>query len=360
MAPVRRQHQKQQGDIQRRFLNIRTLRHLALRLDLPLQLLEDLAGDTASRYKSPRREAKKGGGTRTIEPPRFLLKQVQQRIHVNLLVSLWLPDEIHAYRTGRSVQTALQPHRRKPFLWVADVKHFYPSISAVRVYRMLMQLGCTPEISKLLTRLTTHRHRLPQGAPTSPALANLYLRLSGMGSRLSGLAKKHGLCVTYFGDDILVSGENPFMGLAGHLEKIIKKAGLRLHPTKTRPVAGPSDPHAALGVVMDPESGEIDVPKSYRRRLRALLHMCVRYGPGVLAAKGITHKDPKAYLAGKIVYAVRINAQNGTLLKRLDEINWGEAPRRTNRKGRNSKLVLSSRPPAVEKKEPHSRSQHAG
>ena len=341
MAPARRQHQKQQGDIPRPILNIRTLRHLALRLDLSLQLLESLAEDTASRYKPPRLEPKKGGGSRTIEPPRLLLKQVQHRIHVNLLAPLWLPDEIHAYRPRRSAQTAIEPHRCKPFLWVADVKHFYPSISAVRVYRMFLQLGCTPEISRLLTRLTTHRHRLPQGAPTSPTLANLYLRLSGVSGRLSGLVKKHGLCITYFGDDILVSGERPFMGLAHQLKKIIKESGLRLHPTKTHPVAGPSDPHVALGVVMDPKSGEIDVPRSYRRRLKALLRMCMLYGPGVLAAKGITGKDPRAHLAGKIAYAARINPKNAVFLEKLNEIDWGEND------GRNRKTQKRQTPATV-------------
>jgi hypothetical protein len=146
--------------------------------------------------------------------------------------------------------------------------------------------------------------------------------------------------------------------LADHLKKIIREAGLRLHPKKTRPVAGPSDPHVALGVVMDPKSGEIDVPKSYRRRLKALLRMCVRYGPGVLAAKGITRKDPKAFLAGKIAYAVRINAQNDTLLKLFDEIRWGETPKPTNRIGRSSKPASASRP-AVGKLAPHPRSQRA-
>lgn len=168
---------------------------------------------------------KKGGGTRTIEPPRHLLKHVQRQIHATLLARLWLPDEIHAYRPRRSVQTAIEPHLRKPFLWVADIRNFYPSISAVRVYKMFCQLGCTPEISKLLTRLTTHRHRLPQGAPTSPTLANLYLHFSGLASRLSGLAKQHGLDLTYFGDDILVSSNSPFMHLAPHLAKIIKQSG---------------------------------------------------------------------------------------------------------------------------------------
>jgi RNA-directed DNA polymerase len=180
---------------------------------------------------------------------------------------------------------------------------------------MFEQLGCTPDVSRLLTRLTTHRHRLPQGAPTSPTLANLYLRTSGVASRIAGLAKEHRLCVTYFGDDILVSRDKPFMGLAGHLKKIIQEAGLRLHPTKTRSVAGPSDPRIVLGVVMDPTTGELDVPKSYRQRLKALLRLCIRHGPDILATMGVTKKDPKAYLVGKISHAIRINPRNRSLVE---------------------------------------------
>lgn len=168
MPPERKRQQEPQDSAPKRLLNIRTLQHLALRLNLPLRILESLAEDTASHYKPLPPVPKKGGGTRTIEPPRHLLKHVQRQIHATLLARLWLPDEIHAYRPRRSVQTAIEPHLRKPFLWVADIRNFYPSISAVRVYKMFCQLGCTPEISKLLTRLTTHRHRLPQGAAHQP------------------------------------------------------------------------------------------------------------------------------------------------------------------------------------------------
>jgi hypothetical protein len=130
------------------------------------------------------------------------------------------------------------------------------------------------------------------------------------------------------------------MGLVPHLAKIIKQSGLSLHTKKTRPVAGPSDRHEALGVVMDPRSGQIDIPKSYRRKLKTLLRLCKRHGPGVLAACGITRKDPKAYLSGKIAYAVRVNPKNGFLQKYLDEIDWRVASRNGTRGVRRSFLQI--------------------
>jgi RNA-directed DNA polymerase len=106
---------------------------------------------------------------------------------------------------------------------------------------MFGQLGCTPDVARLLTMLTTHQHCLPQGAPTSPALANLYLRLSGAASRLLVLVERHDLRMTFFGDDILISGDRTLMGLTAHFAEIVESRGLRLNRNKTLPVAGPNE-----------------------------------------------------------------------------------------------------------------------
>src|SRR6266498_92801 len=210
----------------RRFLNLRSLQHLALRLNLPLHLLESVAEFLHLHYDQPRSYPKKDGSTgRRIDAPRQLLKRIQRRLNECLLDHLWLPDSIHAYRRGRSIRTASLPHAGHPFLLVADIREFYPSISYRRVYRMFVTLGCIPDVARLLTRLTTRAHRLPQGAPTSPALANLYIRLSG----------------------------------------------LRVNLKKTPPVAGPHQAHRVLGIILNSGGTHLDVPRSYRRRLEALM-----------------------------------------------------------------------------------------
>lgn len=304
----------------RQTLNIRELRHLALRLNLPLEVLERAATYAESNYSAPRFVPKKTGGTRTIEPPLRLLKRIQRCINRQLLAGLWLPDSIHAYRKHRSPKSAARPHARNPFLWVADVRDFYPSISSRRVNAVFWELGCTQPVSNLLTRLTTRRYCLPQGAPTSPMIANLYLRTSGLAARLDGLARKQALIVTFFGDDILISGRGSFKGLQPHLEGIINSSGLKLHPTKTKPVAGPGDRRVALGILFS--SDGLDVPKSYRRKLRTLIAMCKRYGPGALATAGVTNKDPKAFLSGKIAAAEYVNPKNACFREDFHRIDW--------------------------------------
>lgn len=320
------------SQLARRQLNIRSLRHLSRRLNVKLEVLEGVAESIGFQYVEARIRKKDGESLRTINAPGERLMRIQRSINENLLADLWLPDSIHGSRTGRSVVTATAPHRGRPFWWRADIKDFYPSISARRVYDMFIELGCSPDVARLLTRLTTYDHRLPQGAPTSSALANLYLRFSRVAQRLEGLARTHGLQVTLYGDDIVITGDEPFMDLQEHIREIIESCGLRLHPVKTlEKVVGPDAKHAVLGVITNSRGHEVDVPRSYRRRLRTLLRLCQRNGPGILVRKNIT-RHPRAFLVGKIAYASNINPRNRSLLGELDKIDWSSDTPEGNRR----------------------------
>lgn len=296
-------------------LNIKSKEHLALRLSRPVELLETLARYRGAHYRSraiPKREPAR---RRRISPPRAILKSVQRRINDALLKDLWLPDVVHGYRPARSIVSAAGPHRGARFLFVLDIRDFFPSITHRRVYKMYTLLGCAPDVAKLLTELTTHGRCLPQGAPTSSSLANLYLRLSGLAKRLSHLAKRHRLRLTIFGDDILISGEASFIGLKSHLVSIIESCGLSINETKSRSTR-PGEQQHVLGIITNSGGSSLNVPATYRRRLRALIRLSRRCG---LAALQLGEKDPVAYLRGKIAFAVYINSANSHL---YDELNF--------------------------------------
>jgi hypothetical protein len=304
------------------YLNIRTLDHLALRLGVRLNVLEEVAKYVPLHYNPTRANEKKDKTSfREIDAPKPLLKKIQRQIHVKLLAPMWLPDIVHGYRARHSVVTAGRPHAGRLFFWAADIRRFYPSISSKQVYRMYHRVGCSPDVAHLLTVLTTRDHHLPQGAPTSPALANLFVRLSGIARRLQGLARKHELSVTIFGDDIIVSSNNPFVGLQDHLEEVITSSGLRLNPEKTGDVVGPNKEHATLGIITNAGGHALDVPRSYRRQLRSLLYLYRRYGPPSLKARGITAKDPRKFLAGKIAFAAQVNPRHRELFRELERVD---------------------------------------
>ena len=307
-----------------RLLKLKSLRHLALRLDLPVRLLEDVGRYAPLHYEPSRYRAKKDTGAkpRELHVPKPLLKRIQRRINQVLLADLWLPDSIHSYRRERSTKTAALPHAGQGFLWHGDIRDFYPSISHVRVYKIFTNLGCSPDVARVLTQLTTYRHRLPQGAPTSPGLANAYLMVSGLAARLEGLARKEGLSISLFGDDILVSSRRSLRGFEAQFKRIVTAAGLRLHSGKTLPTLGPDERHMALGILMNSGDGVLDVPRSYRREVKSLIRLCQKFGPGALAKCGVTNKDPKSFIVGKIGYAVHINPRHRDLYAELDRIEW--------------------------------------
>jgi RNA-directed DNA polymerase len=303
-----------------RHLKIRTREHLAQRVGVPLPVLEEVARFVDLHYNPTWVKQKKDGSGREIDAPKPLLKHIQKQIHAKLLVRIWLPDPIHGYRRRRSIMTATEMHVGARHLWVADVQSFYPSISAWHVRQMFVRLKCTPDVAGLLTRLTTRNHCLPQGTPTSPILANLYLRIYRVAERIEGLAKEYGLQVSFFGDDIVVSGPRPFSHLHDRFEKIIQEAGLRLKKNKIMVASAATETHRALGIVLNARGSERDVPRGYRRQLRQLLYIARRHGLGAFRARGLTTADPRSFLNGKISFAASVNKRNRVHFEALEHL----------------------------------------
>src|SRR5207244_3419694 len=95
------------------------------------------------------------------------------------------------------------------------------------------------------------RH-LPQGTPTSPALANL--SAFGLDLRLSGLSRSFGVNYTRYADDLTFSGDEKFLrSLAVFLplaEGIVRSCRFRVNKAKRR-VIGNSQRQQVTGVVVN-------------------------------------------------------------------------------------------------------------
>jgi hypothetical protein len=288
---------------------------------------------------------------RLIEAPKDRLKLIQRRILRDVLAVVPASPIAHGYVTGRSALTAADAHVGAEVLVQFDLASFFPSVGFGRVRAIFETLGYPPAVARDLAGLTTtatplsvlrsrpmpaaptaaqltdrfHADRrlatphLPQGAPTSPALANLAcFRLD---RRLAGLAKAFDASVTRYADDITFSGgfwlRHGVADLQELLHQIAAEEGFALVREKTR-VTTRSGRQQVLGIVVN-ERRNLD-----RRSLdvlKATLTNCVRSGPASQNRAG--HPDFRAHLLGRLAWVAAVAPDKAARLRALfDQIDW--------------------------------------
>jgi RNA-directed DNA polymerase len=166
------------------------------------------------------------------------------------------------------------------------------------------------------------RPHLPQGAPTSPALANLCaFRLD---CRLAALARSADARYTRYADDLAFSGGEELERSARRFQilvcRVALEEGFEVNPRKSRFMRPGVRQHLA-GVVVNVRP---NVGRAEYDRLKATLTNCLRHGPD--SQNRDRHADFRASLAGRITHVARLNAARGGKLRRLfDRIPWPDA-----------------------------------
>ncbi len=281
--------------------------------------------DAPSHYVS-REIPKRSGGSRLICAPKPRTRAAQDWIMRHILRRLPVHDCAHGFVRGRSILTNAQAHVGKHIVVNLDLEDFFPSISFATVDGLFEWMGYSKDVAWHLAMLCTcryggrrYRRSLPQGAPTSPAIANAICWK--LDRRLSALAAKSGFTYTRYADDLTLSGDGAFAsGLAGTLVligKIIAEEGFRINGAKTRFMRR-GERQEVTGLVVNDQAG---LPRKELRNLRATLHNCLRRGPH---AENREH-DPlfRERLSGKIALVRMINPALGQkLLQTFDAIDW--------------------------------------
>jgi hypothetical protein len=220
----------------------------------------------------------------------------------------------------RSTVSNARPHLGAAVLVKTDLRDFFPSVHYRRVIGFFLQLGYSAEVATLLARLTTHRQKLPdgriawpgalpQGAPTSPALANLVCRR--LDQRLAGLARKVGAVYTRYADDLTFSFRSePEVNLGRFfwwVDQICQQEGFAEHPGKRR-IMRPAGQQRVTGLVVN---RAVSVPRAARRRFRAILSNCRRQG---VASQARGREDFADYLRGFAAYVAMVQPEQGRKL----------------------------------------------
>lgn len=280
-------------------------------------------------------------GERLIEAPLPWLRDAQRKLSRGVLQVIPPHDAAHGFVPGRGVLSAVTPHVRPPVLVAMDLRAFFPSVHAARAHAIFRTTGYPIGVTRSLTGLVTtavpeaalragpplpwrvRQHyrfaHLPQGAPTSPAVANL--AAYRLDCRLSGAACSFGGVYTRYADDLLFSGDGVAdPRFADLVAQIAADEGFRLHAAKTR-VMRPHQRQEALGVVLN------DRPKPARRaleRLEATLFNCVRDGPAAQDRDGLGPRL-RDHLTGRVAWVRQLDPRAAAPLQALlAQIDWSQ------------------------------------
>jgi RNA-directed DNA polymerase len=184
-----------------------------------------------------------------------------------------LPPEQYAYRKGRNAQQAVIEveetlFRGHPEVVDADLADYFGSIPHAdlmtslarrlvdrRVLHLIkMWLECAVEETddrgrKTPTTVAKDTGRgIPQGAPISPLLANLYMRRFVLGWKKLGLDKRLGTRIVTYADDLVILCRRGRADEAlRRMRQIMGKLKLTVNEEKTRVCAVPADHFDFLG-----------------------------------------------------------------------------------------------------------------
>ena len=168
---------------------------------------------------------------RIIRPSLKELKLIQRRIKDKILVPINLPSNVHGGVKKKSNVTNAKPHKGNKYQFTTDLQEFYPNITSKRVYDTFLELGFSTHFTHWLTKLTTWKHELPQGTPTSTHIANLVFLKTDM--ELIELCNKNGITYTRYVDDLTFSSQQDFKKLLNKILEIVTSNDFKLSYRKT-------------------------------------------------------------------------------------------------------------------------------
>ena len=293
---------------------------------------------------------KASGSIRLIEIPKPRLRDLQRRILFGILDRIPSHPAVHGFVKGRSIKSFAAPHTGQRVVLRMDLENFFPTFPGPRVQSFFRTAGYPEPVADLLGGIVTNcvprsawreamtqpdialdaqemwhvktmyaRPHLPQGAPTSPSLANLCsYRLD---CRLNGLAQAAGAEYTRYADDLAFSGGERFdhsvERFATRAAMILMEEGFTVHYRKTR-IMRPSARQHLAGLVTNQH---LNVRRKDFDLLKAILTNCVRHGPANQNREA--HPHFREHLAGRIGFIESVHPEKGKRLRAIfEKIQW--------------------------------------
>ena len=279
---------------------------------------------------------KKSGGNRQILAPERNLK-LMQRCVKRILQAIYLaPSCATGFIPNRSIVDNSRFHIGKQYVFNTDLKDFFTSISYDQVYNSLLirPFEFSPVIAKIIAGICCTeicvdqipQVVLPQGAPTSPIIANIVCL--PLDRKCSGLAKRFGVSYSRYADDITFSGDKNMFFYGSdfmmELQRIIESQHFIINHDKDR-VQNYAGRQVVTGIVVN---NHVNVSKQYLRDIENLIFIWERYGREIARIKYFQshqrsrprqgyNKSFESIIKGRLAYMRMIKGDNNPTINKL-------------------------------------------
>lgn len=229
---------------------------------------------------------KRGGRWRWILVPARRVRRRQRREYAALLerfdLAALLPHA-HGFVPGRSIVTAVQPHRGYRWTLQADIKDFF-DCTTIETLR-----GMEAKVQGQARDLIFAAQNIPygfvegaarQGLPCSPTIANVAFRLAD--EEIAAMCAALGVVYTRYADDLIFSSNSvdSLKEVRRQLPEILQRHRYQINPAKWRLQDAAWGRRQILGLSV---AEDIRVPRRTMRRLRLLEH----YAPRTYRTRGL-------------------------------------------------------------------------
>lgn len=143
-----------------------------------------------------------------------------------------MPPHIHGGVSGKSNITNALPHKGKKYVLTTDLQDFYPNISPKHIVNAILRLGYSHHYAHWIAKLTTWKHQVPQGAPTSGHIANIVFLQTD--EKLIELCERYDITYTRYVDDLTFSSPQNFEAKIPEILNIIMTGGFKINRRKTK------------------------------------------------------------------------------------------------------------------------------
>lgn len=308
-------------------------------------LKRQIPGETTPRY-------------RIISVPDDRLMATQRWINAQILQKMDVHDASTAFKSGCDIVEAASRHCGCRWLIKMDIVNFFESVSEQQVFHVFSAAGYQKlvafELARICTRMGQHSFarrgrkwmspgqpdqaiteyhssllgHLPQGAPTSPMLANL--AMVRFDEIVTAIAADRGLVYSRYADDLSFSTDDDAFDrshaqtLISLVKSELQNHGFRSHYAKTK-ICPPGSRRIVLGLLVDGDEPRLS--KSYRKKLDQHLHFMSPNSVGPVdhaAHKNFTTVyGLKNHVEGLIIHAAQVDRTYAqTAWDKFNRIEW--------------------------------------